>query len=354
MARAVGYRTGGGPEVLELRRVPPPLPGPDEVRVRVAYSAINPLDCKERGAAPVGNATVPHYDGSGWVDLPGSDVTDLRRGDRVWIVLARAYGGEGTAQDYLVLPRSQVRRLPDRVSFLDAASAGIPALTAYRCLTVHEGTERALQPGALAGLAVLVPGGAGAVGNASIQLAKWAGARVLTTIRGDEQGRLAALAGADVVVDRTLPDARDQLRKAAPGGVDIVVEVDPAGNAEQSAALCAPGAVVAAYGRGGAELATFGLRGLMAANVRHQWVRIVTLPRRWIATAADGITDALRDGGLRSGTDRGLPLHVLSLDEAAEAHAMVEAGGAGKILLHVGGESGAAASPREYTPVYTG
>lgn len=302
----------------------------------MAFSGINPLDCKERQSAPQGVPTVPHYDGSGWIDQLGTGVSDLRVGDPVWVFLARGYGGEGTAQDYLVLPRWQVRRIPPGVPLADGACAGIPALTAYRCLTVHEGSAQRLGPGSLSGRQVLVPGGAGAVGNAAIQLARWAGARVLTTIRGERQAELAQRAGADVVVDRSDRDALASLSRLAPSGVDIVVEVDPAGNANQSAALCAHGAVVAAYGRGGREEAVVPMRPFMAANVRLQWVRLLTLPKPWLQRAADGVTDALGGGALHFGESRGLPVHEYPFERVREAHEHAEKSGGGKVLLTAG------------------
>jgi NADPH2:quinone reductase len=338
VAQAVVYDGGGGIEVLRRVQVAPILPGPGEVRVRVAYSGVNPLDCKERQVGRPGVATIPHYDGSGWIDAVGSGVAGFQAGDRVWIFLARVEGREGTAQDYVVLPACHVRHLRHDLPLAEGACLGMPALTAYRCLTLYEGGPEHLAPGALSGMTVLAPGGGGAVGNAAIQLAVWAGARVLTTVRGDRQMRLATLAGADVAVDRASPGMMERLTQAASSGVDIVVEVDPVGNAEQSARLCAPGAVIAVYGRGGQDNATLAMGPLMAANIRYQWIRLPALPRERVQGLADGVAAAFDAHALRFGEAHGLPLHVFPLERVAEAHVQAQHSGAGKALLELAPE----------------
>ena len=90
----------------------------------------------------------------------------------------------GTAQEYTNPPAGRVIRLPAGTSFDIGASLGVPAMTAHRALTVSEDGPKRLHPGALTGKVVLVAGGAGAVGHAAIQLARWAGATVITTISG--------------------------------------------------------------------------------------------------------------------------------------------------------------------------
>ncbi len=154
--------------------------------MRIVLSAVNPTDTGTRsgrglpdGASP---PRVPNQDGAGVVDAIGDGVADLRPGDRVWIWDAGFRRANGTAQEYVTMPRRQVVKLNDEVPFEVGAALGIPALTAHRCLTVATDGPARLAPGALAGRTVLVAGGAGAVGNAAIQLAKWAGATVLTTV----------------------------------------------------------------------------------------------------------------------------------------------------------------------------
>src|SRR5512132_2716287 len=203
--RAITYARLGDPSVLELVEKPIPEPGDGEVRIRVLVSGVNPTDWKSRSGAFGGGATeetVPNHDGAGVVDEVGAGVTGLGVGDRVWVTLAgdgRPAGG--TAQEFTVVPAERAFALPAGADFELGASIGIPAVTAHRALTVGEDGPARLQPDALGGRTVLVAGGAGAVGNAAIQLARWAGAAVIATVSSDAKARLATAAGAHHVVN---------------------------------------------------------------------------------------------------------------------------------------------------------
>src|SRR5207244_6435558 len=140
----------------------------------------------------------------------------------VWLWEAAWQRANGTAQEYVVLPQRQAVRLNNGVPLEVGASLGIPALTAHRCLTVSELGPGRLAPGALAAQTVLVAGGAGAVGHAAIQLARWGGGRVISTVSSDEKAKLAYAAGAHHVVNYRSHDAVDVIRQLVPDGVDIV------------------------------------------------------------------------------------------------------------------------------------
>ena len=202
--RAITYAHPGDASVLELVERPLPEPGAGELRLRVLASGVNPTDWKSRrgtyGGAPT-ETTVPTHDGAGVVDAVGADVTAFGAGDRVWVTLAGdGRSGGGTAQEFTVVPAQRAFPLPGGADFELGASIGIPAVTAHRALTVAEDGPRRLEPGALDGKSILIAGGAGAVGNAAIQLARWAGASVIATISGDAKAQLATAAGARHVV----------------------------------------------------------------------------------------------------------------------------------------------------------
>ena len=186
--RAVVYTSAGGPEVSASGREADPgaWAGAGEVRVRIHVSGVNPdgLEATRHRVDPRDHRAGAQ---SGWrdgvIDSIGQGVPESRLGQRVWIWEAAWQRADGTAQEYVVLPERQSVPLPDNASFELGASLGIPAVTAHRTLTVAEGgPERLRTAGALAGRTVLVAGGAGAVGNAAIQLARWAGAGVITTV----------------------------------------------------------------------------------------------------------------------------------------------------------------------------
>ncbi|MER7275106.1 NADPH:quinone reductase [Dactylosporangium sp. NPDC000244] len=340
--RAIVYTEFGEASVLNVTERVLVEPGPGEVRVRVAVSGVNPTDWKTRtGAtamAPVAaEGQVPNQDGAGVIDAVGPGVSGFAVGDRVWLVMA-AYQrpGSGTAQEFTVVPVDRVVPLPDAASFEAGASLGVPAMTAHRALTVHEGAPARLAPGALAGRNVLVAGGAGAVGNAAIQLAVWAGANVAATVSSPEKAELARRAGAHHVVDYRAADAAERLRAALPGGADVVVEVAAAHNAELNLAVLRSGGTIAVYANdsSGGPFAV-DVRRHMVLNVRYQFVLLYTVPRPALAEGAAAVNAALADGALRFGAEAGVPLHEYPLAETAAAHAAVENGAIGKVLIRV-------------------
>jgi NADPH2:quinone reductase len=322
--------------VLGLVERPIPEAGWGEVRVRLLVSGVNPTDWKSRSAdgAMVKDATVPNHDGAGMIDTLGPGVSDFMVGDRVWVTLAGdGRPTSGTAQEYTTVPVERVFHLPDSADFELGASLGIPAGTAHRALTVAEDGPSRLQPHALDNRCVLVSGGAGAVGNAAIQLARWAGATVVATVSGDEKGRLAIAAGAHHVVDYHDRDAPEQIRSFVPEGVHLVVEVAAQANNELDLAVLRPSGTISIYANDrGAPFAP-DLRRSMGLNVRYQFVLLYTVGWHRIAYAASDINFAIEQGGLRVGKRAGLPVHRFTLEETAAAHAAVEAGAVGKVLI---------------------
>ncbi|WP_406630426.1 NADPH:quinone reductase [Amycolatopsis sp. WGS_07] len=338
--KAVTYRRFGGPEVLTLSELAVPEPGPGEVRVRIVVSAVNPTDWKARagsGLVAEPELSVPHQDGAGVVDAVGSGVTAFAVGDRVWTLLAAAHAPlSGTAQEYTVLPADRLVPLPDEAGFDEGAAFAIPALTAHRALTVAEDGPRRLAPNALSGKTVLVSGGAGAVGNAAIQLARWAGATVISTVSTEAKADLARAAGAHHVVRYTEEDVAEAVRKIAPDGVDLIVEVAAGVNAALHTAVLRPRGTVAAYGDdGGTGSVTLDFRQNVLLNTRYQFLVLYTVGFDLLHEGAEDLNAALRDGGLRLGPDHGLPVHRFPLAETARAHEASEKGVTGKVLIEV-------------------
>lgn len=340
--KAVVYRRHGGPEVLTLAERTAPEPGPGEVRVRIVVSAVNPTDWKQRRGrgAEAGTETVdtvPNQDGAGVVDAVGPDVTAFAPGDRVWVLLAATHGPEaGTAQEYTVLPAEQLVRLPDAVGFDEGAGFGVPGLTAHRALTVAEDGPSRLAPGALDGRTVLVSGGAGAVGNATIQLARWAGATVIATVSSDAKATLAQAAGAQHVLRYPDPDLAARVREIAPDGVDLVVEVATGVNAKLHTEVLRPRGTVAGYGddRGTGTISLdFGAN--LWLNTRYQFLVLYTVGADKLRAGAEDVNVAFADGALRLGEDRGVPVHRFSLADTAKAHSASEDGVTGKVLIDV-------------------
>jgi NADPH:quinone reductase len=334
--RAISYSRPGGPDVLELTDRPIPEPGPGEVRVRVAFSGVNPTDWKSRtNADPGPDGKVPNQDGSGTVDAVGQGVDPVLIGERVWIWEA-AYGRAwGTAAEYTVVPARQTVLLGSAPSFELGAALGVPFVTAHRCLTVAESLPDRIGPGTLNGHTVLVQGGAGAVGNAAIQLARWADATVIATVSTPEKAQLAAAAGADHVINYRQEDVVTEVRKITPKGVDSIVEVSAAVNAGVDAQVIGLHGAVAMYADDSGAEVTVPVRLQMNANARWQFVLIYTEPARAKEIGVEDVNAAVLDGAIRVGREAGLPLHVFPLDQTAQAHRAVQDGAVGKVLVDV-------------------
>jgi NADPH2:quinone reductase len=334
--RAISYSRPGGPDVLELRDVDVPEPGPGEVRVRVAFSGVNPTDWKSRtNAQPGPDGQIPNQDGAGTIEAVGQGVDPVLVGERVWIWEAAYQRRFGTAAEYTVVPARQTVLLGPEPAFELGAALGIPFLTAHRCLTVAESLPDRLGPGSLTGRTVLVQGGAGAVGNAAIQLARWADATVIATISSPRKAQLAAAAGADHVVDYKQQDVVAEVRKITPQGVDSIVEVSAAVNAGVDAQVIGLHGAVAMYADDGGAEVTVPVRLQMNANARWQFVLVYSEPARAKEIGVEDVNAALLDGAIRVGEDAGLPLHVFPLESTADAHRAVQDGAVGKVLIDV-------------------
>jgi NADPH2:quinone reductase len=335
--RAISYSKAGGPDVLELSDRPVPEPGPGEVRVKVAFSGVNPTDWKSRaGTDPTfPDGQIPNQDGAGTVEAVGEGVDPVLVGERVWIWEAAYQRPWGTAAEYTVVPARQVVLLGPDPSFELGAALGIPFLTAHRCLTVAESLPDRIGPGSLTGHAVLVQGGAGAVGNAAIQLARWADATVIATVSSPQKAQLAAAAGATHVIDYRQQDVVHEVRKIVPHGVDAIVEVSAAQNAAVDAGVIGMHGAVASYAATGDDSVTIPVRPQMRTNARWQFVMVYSVPERAKAVGVEDVNAAVLDGAVRVGEDAGLPLHVFPLEQAGDAHKAVEDGVVGKVLIDV-------------------
>jgi NADPH2:quinone reductase len=332
--RAIVYTKSGDSGVLELVERAVPEPGPGEVLVKVAVSGVNPTDWKTRaGSDPVG-FQVPNQDGAGVIEAVGNGVDPVLVGERVWIFLAAWRRPWGTAADYTVVPARQTVLLGPTAPYELGASLGIPFLTAHRALTLGETMPDRIDAGALTGRTVLVQGGAGAVGNAAIQLGRWGDATVIATVSSPAKAQLAAAAGASHVIDYRQQDVAHEVRKIVPHGVDAIVEVAPGHNAAVDAQVIGMHGSVAIYADDH-ETVTVPVRPMMGPNARWQFVLVYTEPAAAKDAAVEDIAAAVVDGSIDIGEKAGLPLHRFPLERAAEAHDAVQQHAVGKVLMTV-------------------
>jgi NADPH2:quinone reductase len=307
---------------LEIVEIDRPQPGPGEVLVRVRVSGVNPTDVGSRAGHtfdPGHVQVVPDHDGAGEVVEVGQGVPAERVGERVWLWLGQWRRALGTAAQFIALPAAQAVALPAGASLELGAGLGIPALTAHRCL---------LAAGPIEGRSVLVQGGAGAVGHAAIELARFAGARVAATVSSPEKAALASAAGAELVVDYRAQDVVAAVREWAPDGVDRVVEVAIGANIAVDAELIKPFHDISSYGR--PDVPFVAPRTMMVKNSGIRWVLVYTMGEAAIAAAVADITRALEAGALTA-----LPAIRFPLEEIAAAHDAVRDGAVGKVLVDI-------------------
>jgi len=324
---AAVYEEAGPDATLTVREVPRPEPGPGEVRVKVAVSGVNPTDWKSRkraGAPLAGPFQIPNQDGAGTIDAVGAGVSSDRIGERVWLLMAAKDNVWGTAAEFCVVPAERAVRLADGATWELGASLGVPALTASYCL--NAGGAGA---GAVAGRTVLVSGGAGAVGHAAIELARFEGAaQVIATVSGEAKAELARAAGAHTVVNYRDLDAVEQIRAAAPGGVDIFVEVALDQNLELDLAVAAAGASICSYAARDESVAKLPVRRLMASSIVLRFMLLYVVPADDLRGAINRTQSAVAAGAMTT-----LPLVRFPLERAQEAHDAVELGAVGKVLI---------------------
>lgn len=324
--RAITFDTPGGPDVLRLAGVPDPVAGPGEVLVRVAATAVNRADTLQRMGfypPPPGASDILGLECSGVVEALGAGVDGWSVGDRVCALLA----GGGYAE-LVAVPAGQLLRVPTGMSLTDAAAIPEVFLTAHDSLF----TRARLRSGET----VLIHGGAGGVGTAAIQLAHRAQCRTLVTAGSPERVERCVELGADAGIDYRSEDFVARTRALTNDhGADVIVDVMGASYLERNLAAIADDGRIVVVGLQGGIRAEIDLNALMRKRGAVIGTVLRARPKEQkaeiVAAAAREVMPGFEDGSLRPVVDR-----VLDLADAAEAHRVMEAGGAfGKIVLRV-------------------
>ena len=325
--KAVWFEQNGPAEVMQVGEMPEPEPGPGEVRIRVVSSGVNPSDWKRRlgSTAPMAfPRVIPHQDGSGVIDRVGAGVPASRVGERVWLFESQFGRPFGTAAEYTVQPSGHTVQMPDSITFEQGACLGVPAMTAHRCLFAD---------GPVDGLVVLVPGGAGAVGNYAAQAAKIAGATVISTVSSDHKAQIAIAAGADHIINYRTEDVAARITDITGGeGVDRTVEVDFAGNFPVTSQVLKTNGAVAIYSWGTIQQPPVPLQ-FRRSNTVVRNVLVYEMPESAKEAAIGDITAWLEAGALTHLIGPHFPL-----EETVAAHLAVEGGAIGNVIVDVGGE----------------
>jgi NADPH2:quinone reductase len=314
--RAATYtELGPAAEVLRIGEVDTPEPGAGELRVQLNTSGVNPSDWKARlrgrgGAIPFPQI-IPHSDGAGVVDAVGEGVDEARIGQRVWVMNGQWKRPFGTAAEFITLPEKYVIALPDGADVAEAACFGIPFLTAQRAVTFD---------GDVAGQTILVAGGAGAVGHHAIQIAKYKGGRVLTTVSSPEKADYALAAGADEAINYRTEDVAARVEELTDGrGADRIIELNLSANAPLYGRILAPGGTVIVYGTD-EPTANIPAQDFIVRGAALKWFIVYELADAERDAGVADLNRMLADGALTTTIAARFPL-----DDIAAAHEMVEA-----------------------------
>lgn len=328
MKAAFYEKQGDALEVLNVGELKDPEPSPGEVRINVVVSGINPTDIKSRtgfaGSRMKFPLVVPHQDGAGVIDKIGEGVPTSRIGERVWIYEAQAGRAFGTAAQYVVVPSENAVQIPNGTSFGTGACLGIAAMTAHRCLFAD---------GPIEGKHILVHGGGGAVGNAAIQLARWAGAWVACTISRPEQEASAKKAGANLIINRLNENVSEVVLSATSGqGVDRIIDVNLIDNIEIDIQCIALNGVISAYAteEPQGELRIPFLRA-MFKGIAFRYVFVYSMPQTARQQAINDITACLSDNAFNPTIAAYFKLEDISLAHKAQENSKY----VGKILLNI-------------------
>jgi NADPH:quinone reductase-like Zn-dependent oxidoreductase len=318
---------GTAVDVLRVGERPKPSAGPGEVLIKLRTSGINPSDVKKRaGSAPTlldAGYVIPNSDGAGVIEAVGEGIDMKRIGERVWVYQAQFGRRFGTAAQYVALDALRAVPLPIETSFEEGACAGIPIMTAHRC--VHA-------DGPIAGQTVLVTGGAGRVGYYAIQWAKMAGAKVIASASNARDEALCLEAGAKHVFNHRERGWGERV-KALNGGkpVDRVIDVEFGANLPEVLECVRAGAVIATYSSTQVKEPQLPFLRMMFQDLTLRLVLVYVMPEAAKKHAVADITQAFRHGMLLHRIGARLPLA-----EIAHASELVEQGGSpGCVILEL-------------------
>ncbi len=311
--KAVQFANYGGPEVLQVQEVPNPTPGPYDVLIQVKATTVNHLDLFQRdGSRPVGK--LPFTPGLEAAGVVLQDAHGFHRGDRVLTTRAVSAKGGGGYASIIAAPASDLVRIPDNVSFEEAAAAGLTSSTAWGALFdvghLQEG-ER-----------VLIWAGSSGLGSIAIQIAKHFGCWVATTTSSKQKAAELQRLGADMVINTREQRVGHTLREA--GGVNLVIELVST-TLQESIDACVPHGRVVLIGNLGGQQATVDTQSwrLKEVNVYGGGVRHASPKdeqRVLELVAQKAVTPVIAK--------------TMPVEQAAEAHRLVDKGELlGKIVL---------------------
>lgn len=330
--QAILMNAPGAPDVLELKEVDAPeLQRPGDMRVRLKAAGVNPVDTKLRSRGtfyPDRLPTILGCDGAGVVEKVGDRVTRFKPGDEVFFCNGGIGGHPGNYAQMAVVDEAFAAAKPTNISFAEAAAAPLVSITAWESLF-----DRAKLQG---GHTVLIHAGAGGVGHVAIQLAKSAGAKVITSVGDEDKAEFVRELGADAAVIYPQKDLVTAVNEWTEGaGADVGFDTVGGKVLDQTFAA------VRIYGDVVTLLQPGPETDWKTARLRNQRISLELM----LTPMHQGLYEAQQHQGWILGqcaelmAHGKLKIHVsheLPLAQAAEAHRLIEAGGmTGKVVLTV-------------------
>jgi len=320
--RAIRVHKFGGPEVLQVEEVPVPKHGEQEVLIHVLATGVNPFETYIRSGNYPARTKLPYtpgIDAAGVIEAVGAKVTKFKVGDRVFTT----HKVVGTYAEYCVCPDDSCWSLPQRITYTQGAGIGVPYFTAYRSLfqLAHARPSQS----------ILVHGASGAVGLATVQLAKAFGMTVFGTAGTEDGLKLVKQSGAHYVFNHRNPDYVNELMKASGSqGFDLILEMLGNVNLGTDCEVVKPhGTIIVIGARGTAQIDPRLLMGKDASIIGMHLGFGTTDPRDW-----DDMGAAL-SAGFENGTLTPVVDKVYPLEKASDAHRdiMESSGAKGNLVL---------------------
>lgn len=320
--KAVWYEQNGpANEVFHLGQLDCPPVGAGEVRVKMAFSGVNPSDCKSRKGRPLaGPKVIPHSDGAGIIDAVGEGVDAGRIGQRVWLWNGQWQRPYGTAAEYIVVPSALAVKLPETTTLAAGACFGVPLLTAIQALSYVPDIQD--KP-------VLVTGAANAVGDYVTQIAaRDLGANVIATVGSAAKAAHAISGGAMATIDYKIENVAERVLALTDGaGVAAVIDMDFSTTAPLGATGCiANHATIVSYGSNNADAVSIPYREYMFRCLSLRQFAIYAIRPEEREHVLAEATRLLEADVLRHSI-----ASVYPLADVAQAHHAVETGNGGKI-----------------------
>ncbi|MCB5235937.1 zinc-dependent alcohol dehydrogenase family protein [Niallia circulans] len=326
--KAMIIETFGDSSVFKLKEIESPDLLPGQVRVKVKATSVNPIDIKVRsGAVPAVSPAFPavlHGDVAGVIEEVGEGVKSFQIGDEVYGCAGGFKGLAGALAEYMIVDAKVLAHKPQNISMEEAAAIPLVGITAWESLFTKGGLK--------AGEDILIHGGTGGVGHIAVQLARWAGATVHTTVSSTEKQAIARELGANHVINYRETSVKEYMEKYTAGkGFSIIFDTVGGRNLDNSfEGAAVNGTVLTIAARSTHDLTPLHSKGL-SFHVTFMLLKLLDETTRFEhGDILRSITAVIEANRLKSLLDK----KTFSFEEVGEAHDYLESGKAvGKVVL---------------------